>query len=373
MDHDFIAEDYKKLSKHPNQPDADDAQLEKIDPVSGKVITNLTAQSSAAEITYFLRGSNLYRRELLIREPLTITGVTNSQPEAADGITYFLRPSGTSPDPHYSDDEHPDCNFWRDFDFSAFRYESTFTSGLFSARFHDLTDLDNSSPSTDYFPLGKPHYRFGFNHATGLSREYMTSSSASNPQLFIGRFTHEETSHVNFNYPQDLMPASLGGGGNPMDPSGPNLVVNSETRVVDMLKNGPRRSEDLVLANVRSFDIKVFDDRYQDFVDIGDPALPATARFAAGAKQNAEAGNTEWKNVFDTWHPATSVGSEPNPPYPMLSDSAGLPLYDLANQSTQHYPSPLTAIRILVRYEDPTSGQVRQMTLIHPLRSRSEE
>ncbi|HBL43005.1 MAG TPA: hypothetical protein DDZ90_06375, partial [Planctomycetaceae bacterium] len=364
MNHSFIPTAYKNLTNHPNQPDADD----------GRIVADGTSQSSAVEVSYFLRGSNLYRRELLIREPLTVTGVTDSQPQTSNGIPYFLRPGGSIPDPLYSDDEHADCNFWRDFDFSAFRYETPPSgSGIFSARLHDLTDLDNSSPSTDYFPLGRPHYRFGFNHATGLSREYMTSSSASNPQLFIGRFTHEETSHVNFNYPQDLMPVSLGGGGNPMDPTGPNLVVNSETRVVEMLKNGPRRSEDLVLANVRSFDIKVFDDRYQDFVDIGDPALPVTARFAAGAKQNAEAGNTEWKNVFDTWHPATSVASDFDPPYPMLSDSAGLPVYDLTDQGTEHYPSPLTAIRILVRYEDPTSGQVRQMTLIHPLRSRSEE
>ncbi len=376
MDHSFISEDNKKLSKHPNQPDADDAQLERIDPVSGKVITNLTALSSAAEISYFLRGSNLYRRELLIREPLTITGVTSSQPENKDGDYFFLRPSSSAPNPLYSDNVDPSCNFWRDFDFSAFRFESIETPGLFSARFHDLTDLDNSSPSSDYFSLGNPRHRFGFNHITGLSREYMTSSSLNNPQLFIGRFTHEETSHPSFNYPQDPMPSSMGGGGNPMDPAGPNLVVNSETRVVELLKNGVRRSEDLVLSNVRSFDIEVFDDQVGGFVDIGDTALDSTTpigRFAPSVKQNSAAGNSEWHNVFDTWHPTTAVGSDFDPPYPMLSNASGAPVYDLANQSTQHNPSPLSAIRILIRYEDPSSGQVRQMTLIHPLRSRREE
>lgn len=360
----IIATAYKKLSDHPNQPDADD----------GRITADGTSQSSAVEVSYFLRGSNLYRRELLIREPLTITGVTNSQPEAANGVPYFLRPGGSVPDPLYSDDVHSSLNFWRDFDFSAFRYETPPSgSGIYSARFHDLTDLDNSSPSTDYFSLGNPRYRFGFNHETGLSREYMTSSSTSNPQLFIGRFTHEETSHPDFNYPQDPMPVSQGGGGNPMDPSGPDLIVNHITRVVDSLENGVRRSEDLVLSNVRSFDIEVFDDQVGGFVDIGSSALPVTARFAAGAKQNGEAGNSEKKNVFDTWHPNTSVGSDFDPPYPMLSNASGAPVYDLANQSTEHIPSPLTAIRILIRYEDPTSGQVRQMTLIHPLRSRSEE
>ncbi|MCA9020908.1 MAG: hypothetical protein KDA74_12240, partial [Planctomycetaceae bacterium] len=122
-----------------------------------------------------------------------------------------------------------------------------------------------------------------------------------------------------------------------------------------------------------------FDDGIQDFVDIGDTSLPATARFAVGAKQNTVHGNNVWKNVFDTWHPGMDTGTDDDPVYPMLSDPTVLeylpqtPVYDIANQSLVPRASPLSAIRILIRYEDPTSGQVRQMTLIHPLRNKSDE
>ncbi|QDT23835.1 type II secretion system protein [Gimesia chilikensis] len=360
-----------QLSAHPNQPDADD----------GRILADGTSQSSAAEVSYFLRGSNLYRRVLLIREPLTISGVNTSQPVTATGVPYFLRSSTGSPAPLYGETVDSRHNFWRDFDFSAFRAEATPPgSGVYYARFHDLSELDNSDASrnTVLYPLGIPHFRYGFNHLTGLSREFMTSTAPSSPTLptFIGRFTHEETSHEDFNYPHDLMPASIGGGGNPMDASGPSLLVDYETRVVQGLEEGDRRSEDLVLSNVRSFDIKVFDDLKGDFVDIG---RFADGRFGTNSgsnidpKQNTVHGNATYKNVFDTWHPNISVGSDVDPPYPLLADNtpAADPLYDLDNQTTEHIPKPLSAIRIVVRYEDPSSGQLRQMTLIHSLRNKS--
>jgi len=357
------------LVNHPNQPEADDA----------RIIADGTSQSSAAEVCYFLRGSNLYRRVMLIREPLSLSSTQNSQPIASDSSnTPFFQRDGVT-DPLYG--EHtpspygPNDNFWRDFDYSA--YIDTTPNRY--ARFHDVDDLDNSDTTgaNILFPLGLPRYRFGFNHVDGLSREFVRSSAGSNPQLFTGRFTHEETSHRHFNYPHDLMDNSIGGGGNPMDPSGPNLLVNPNDRVIDLLRNGTRRSEDLVLTNVRSFDIKLFDDGAQDFVDIGGSTA---VRFAAGAKQNTVHGNSFYQNVFDTWHArAISVGGDEDPPYPMLSDptvaefDAQTPVYDIANQTPVPRASPLTAIRILIRYEDPSSGQVRQMTLIHPLRNGVEE
>ncbi|QDU07287.1 type II secretion system protein J [Gimesia aquarii] len=355
-----------RLANHPNQPEADD----------GRIVPDGASQSSAAEVCYFLRGSNLYRRVMLIREPLSLSSTQNSQPVASDSADtpFFLR-SGTTPAPLYGEGRFRSDNFWGDFDYSAFILDPTNTTVY--ARFHDLSDLDNSS--TGNFPLGNPRLRFGFNHETGLSREFAPSTTGTNPpQLFIGRFTHEETSHPDFNYPQDLMDTSIGGGGNPMSPSAPSLIVNPNDRVIDLLRNGSRRSEDLVLSNVRSFDIKVFDDIRQDFVDIGGARA---LRFAASARQNTDHGNSQWKNVFDTWHPtgiAGVTGADGDPPFPMLSDptvsetAPQVPDYDLANQDPVPRASPLTAIRILIRYEDPSSGQVRQMTLIHPLRNRGE-
>lgn len=361
-----------KLVNHPNQPEADD----------GRITADGTSQSSAAEVCYFLRGSNLYRRVMLIREPLALSSTQNAQPYASDSSTsptpFFLR-SATTPAPLYGENRFASDDFWRDFDFSAFRDNVDPMNPY--AHFHELGELKNNDPtgSEIRYPLGMPQYRFGFNHATGLSREFAPNSDDTSLNLFIGRFTHEETSHRHFNYPQDPMDSSIGGGGNgnPMDPSsGPALLVNPNDRIIDLLRNGPRRSEDLVLSNVRSFDIKVFDDVTQDYVDIGGAAA---GRFATGAKQNTAHGNNVYKNVFDTWHVrAASSGGDQDPPYPMLSDSSvsefapQTPVYDLANQSPIPRAAPLTSIRIEIRYEDPSTGQLRQMTLIQPLRNKGE-
>ncbi|QDT29952.1 PulJ/GspJ family protein [Gimesia panareensis] len=357
-----------KLVNHPNQPEADD----------GRITPDGTSQSSAAEISYFLRGSNLYRRVMLIREPLALSSTQNAQPISADNTStpFFLRSTST-PAPLYGEAYNTtgSDNFWRDFDFSAFRDIVTDPTTPY-ARFHDLDALKNndSTGSEVLFPLGMPQYRFGFNHASGLSREFVPSSVSPNPNLFIGRFTHEETSHQHFNYPQDA--TAVGGGGNPMDPAGPSLRVNPNDRVIDLLRNGTRRSEDLVLSNVRSFDIKVFDDGIHDYVDIGSSSA---VRFAPGARQNSDHGNNVFKNVFDTWHVrAASSGGDQDPPYPMLSDPTvpefnnQTPVYDLANQSPIPRASPLTSIRIVIRYEDISTGQLRQMTLIQPLRNKGE-
>ncbi|MFK7777973.1 MAG: type II secretion system protein [Gimesia sp.] len=357
------------LVNHPNQPEADDA----------RIIADGTSQSSAAEVCYFLRGSNLYRRIMLIREPLSLSTTQNSQPIASDSSnTPFFQRTGSPPTPLYG--EHTaspygvNDNFWRDFDYSAY----IDNSGNVYARFHDLDDLDNSDTTgaSVLFPLGVPRYRFGFNHVDGVSREFVPSSAGSNPQLFTGRFTHEETSHLHFNYPHDAMDSSIGGGGNPMDPLGPNLLVNPEDRVIDLLRNGTRRSEDLVLSNVRSFDIKLFDDGVQDFVDIGGSTA---VRFANGVKENTVHGNSVYQNVFDTWHVrAASSGGDGDPPFPMLSDSSvsetapQVPVYDITTQLPVPRASPLTAIRILIRYEDVSTGQVKQMTLIHSLKNGGE-
>lgn len=361
----YIPNQYRILSKNPNQPDADDGRIEDYDR-SGNLKLDFTSQSSAAEVSYFLRGGNLYRRVLLIREPLNLSDINTTQPTASDGTPFFVR--GGTP-PLYGESIDTLCNFWRDLDFSAYYLDPNNPSDLGYAHFHDLGNLENyDGPFT---ALGKPQFRFGFDHATGLSREFIPSSVTPNPMLFMGRFTHEETSHVHFNYPHDAMDSSIGGGGNPMDPAGPSLELNPETRVIDELSRGVRRSEDLVLSNVRSFDIKVFDDLAGTFVDLGSSSA---VRFAESEKQNTVHGNSEFKNVFDTWHPAaSSVGGDLDPPFPMLTDPAtGNPVYDVSTELPRPVSSPLSAIRILIRYEDPTSGQLRQMTLIHPLRNKGE-
>ncbi len=318
--------DNSKLSKNPNQPDADDARL----------VSDETSQSSAAEVCYFLRGSNLYRRQMLIREPLGLSGIGGSQPKTsatAGNEEFFVRPGDSTP--LYGDRPSPprDDNFWGDFDSSAFMFVDG--SDRY-ARFHDSASLNNETTVTaPNLPLAYPRTRFGFNHVTGRSREFATYLPDTGPipptspiPVFMGRFTQGETSKSTFNYPHELTENTVGGGGNPMNAaSGPEFYIvpddrslvafndpNDRSSGVSFNSNGDRRSEDLVLANVISFDVKVFDDAATKFVDIGGPAANT---FAAAKNQNTDTGNLQYQNVFDTWHWHSLVndGGNSDPPY----------------------------------------------------------
>ncbi|MDP1798833.1 MAG: type II secretion system protein, partial [Planctomycetaceae bacterium] len=169
-----------------NQPEADD----------GWTTPNGTAEAPAAEVAYFVRGGKLYRRILLIRKPLPLSGA-NSQPTFNDGrdafdYTVTVPPGGQSP--------YPDptlvsgVSFWNDFDHSAFRQPGFSAVGPV-ARFHSVDDLSNASTLTQ-FPLGNPKWRFGHRIDNGRSREFDSSGN------YFGRFMHEETSNFNFRYPQ---------------------------------------------------------------------------------------------------------------------------------------------------------------------------
>lgn len=364
------------LSKNPNQPDADDARL----------IPDETSQSSAAEVCYFLRGSNLYRRQMLLREPLGLSGIGGSQPEASGGEKFFERPDDGTP--LYGVDYSLDDNFWGDFDSSAYRFNGY-------AWFHDSTSLNNETapPGTGLpgNPLAFPRTRFGFNHdVTGRSREFATYLPDTGPipptspiPVFMGRFTQGETSKYGFRYPHDLTPSSIGGDRNPMNAaSGPKFYVvpddrslvafndpNDRSSGVFFDSNGPRRSEDLVLSNVISFDVKVFDEAATKFVDIGGPAANT---FAAAKNRNTDTGNLQYQNVFDTWHWHSNVngGGNSDPPYPMQSK------FDLSTEDVEAAPGiqlptaqPLRAIQIVIQYIDISSGQLRQISLVHPLRN----
>ncbi|WLD10539.1 type II secretion system protein [Planctellipticum variicoloris] len=291
------------LYNYPNQPEADDARPD----------ANGAGQSSAAEISYFLRGGNLYRRVLLIREPLKLANSTD-QPTYGTRDAFDWNDTSGPPNtyPRTGGATGSGSTFWNDFDYSAY-----FTNGY--AHFHGLSDLTNSSSQA--FSLGKPQFRFGHHPLTAHSREWSSNN------YFLGRYTHEETSVSTFNYPQALV-------GLATDPMSPAAVVNiDETpdvlpyRVVSGFANGPRRGEDLILANVHMFDVKVWDGSANfgvgRFVDIGyhrGPNLPTNpdyngdytfqknvnSDYGSDLNTGADAdhdGNNFENRVFDTWHP----------------------------------------------------------------------
>ncbi|MCP4172067.1 MAG: prepilin-type N-terminal cleavage/methylation domain-containing protein [Fuerstiella sp.] len=301
------------LRFNPNQPDADDSNLS----------ANNVGGSSAAEISYFVRGGALYRRVMLLREPLAVAGEDLSvQPVSNVGDNQYTNSIGTGVNiggvlayvqaplninqtnsgnaDHFALSTGQTAplawnvratnDFWRHFDYAA-------TPVLTGAppfiptdvQFVGIDSLSNDDPSPTARSLGIPWVRFGFNAVTGLSREHNDPVE----RLFLGRFTHAETSDPDFNWPMaacrtantDEVSVPLGSGqsyaglntgaaignGNPMDLVGTRLNLRQSTGVIAEFdgtsgRGGSRKVEDLLLNNVHEFKVEIWDDRLQRFV-----------------------------------------------------------------------------------------------------------
>ncbi|MDA1252789.1 MAG: type II secretion system protein [Planctomycetota bacterium] len=334
-----------------NQPEHDD----------GEINPNGAGASTAAEVCYFVRSGNLYRRQLLIREPLAATGADTEQPTRSDGADFFVWNLSASPPAPvlYTGD------FWDDFDYAAFsRYAGDQQTG---AGFVGTSALSNEytagSGGANAVPngsvpvsLGQSRFRFGFNSRTGISREFGDSTGT----FFIGRFTQEETSASNFNYPHMASEVSGGGSvlgdGNPMDAVGTELndLVDEtggglpDGRVDEFQRNastgvsaGARVGEDLLLTNVHEFRIDVWDQRISQYVPIGHSDTTVDGSGAVGDFHTSRQLNSSFapvggsSNAFDTWHPAydrdnadgdwDDTTQPDNPPFrPMTWDPMGI-------------------------------------------------
>lgn len=322
----------RSLVDNPNQPEADD----------GEVFSNGTATSPVAEISYFLRGGNLYRRVMLVRSPLSLAGQElESQPSrASDGVNLMDRDGDPLTDDAIIVDlrnETPDRSFWGHFDYSAIRqFDPATGDPTTAAQFIGVDALNNEPAGATFFSLGKPLYRFGFDPASGNSREF---TSFDLPE-FMGRFLLGETASPAFGYPQReanfdttgdgmidvtlnnpmALPHTVGGGGW----MGPVLDISltDDLKAVQVgnqelsTATNDRRSEDLLLANVQEFKVEVWDERIGAFVApgyatglVGDfhnsrRRNAGVGPFALGQEQTDQtAGPLRLNNIFDTWHP----------------------------------------------------------------------
>jgi prepilin-type N-terminal cleavage/methylation domain-containing protein len=201
------------LSINTNQPEADD----------GSLLVNSTGSSTAAEVCYFVRNGNLYRRISLLRDPLPVAGrQLNEQPTTIGGVQYFASADGLFQlaNGGLSND------FWRHFDYSAYPARALTSSGN-GVTFTGVSALNNEfgTAGATLEALGNPRFRFGFNAMgtgvqSGLSREHTAPGG-----YFLGRFLHAETSASNFNWPQakahidgdPSTPLGTSGSGNPMN------------------------------------------------------------------------------------------------------------------------------------------------------------
>jgi hypothetical protein len=310
------------LQFNPNQPEADE----------GDMFPNGASGSNGAEISIFLRGGNLIRRVMLLREPLPVSGgdlevqptsgfenpfiLGTSNSQSGSGLPEFYLAGATTV---------PQSDFWRFFDFSAVpEFTGAVHSGMSLIGLNELGNDGGAIPSA----LGRPHFRFGFNRVTGISREH---ESATATAQFMGRYLQSETSAdfpgEDFNWP--LQASSIG---NPMDVT--NVVtLNPTTGLVNEFdgpfgRGGMRRVEDVLLANVREFRVELWDSRLERWVvpghqivkNAGTPqAIAGDYHISRNSQRVANTPNIAYgplqvpgvyngtPHVFDTWHPNTSI------------------------------------------------------------------
>jgi prepilin-type N-terminal cleavage/methylation domain-containing protein len=320
------------LAANPNQPEGDDGPF--ITALSNGV--DSTGQSTAAEVVWFLRNGNLYRRMVLIRQPYrSDVPVDLGDPTTGNPPTSTPLISGPYPG-----------NFYSDFDYSAF-----FNTASNRPQFHSYASLRPAVGAGSYnlglavnidASLTIPHLRFGHSLtvSAGFPREF------TNTGEFIGSFTHQETSDPAFQYP-GKQPSGMS------DPFTRTLTLDPTTKAVAEYQNGSRIGQDLLLSNVLSFDVKIWDegagngpDGQPGFAGIDDdrngtidnleergapvlPDLSAPLRKDIGSLSDdgdwvdlghnittgyycaANNSNPAYGNRFDTWSAASALASPP--------------------------------------------------------------
>jgi hypothetical protein len=260
----------------PNHPDADDGDN-----------TNQVGASGAAEVSYFVRNGNLYRRVLLLRDvDLQAGGIsTKAQPSNPSTNTEFKYDSVT-PTPNSgliipnSGTGAP--SFYKAFDYAAYcRVTVAGDSTTDEVRFIGTDSLANRSGDTESIGLSKNRFGFAISAASqtvtnsdpvlqaiarsrGMPVEY---DSLGN---FFGRPVHAETGSYFWGWPgtryNPLLDTNLKYGFTKTDQLS---FTGANTPIVDSVTdpsqaNYTRATEDLLLANVEAFDVEVWDQGLQE-------------------------------------------------------------------------------------------------------------
>lgn len=241
------------------------------------VLDNFAGAAGEAEVSYFLRNGNLYRSQLLIRHPYL--------PPDADGNGSITPRDFPTSYPQFANDF--DYSAYRDLDAAGTAYEPRFHGH--NATFDSLSNNTDALIAAPYLPpaaenlwfpriLSVPHLRFGhianntsspayappFEHAGG--GENFDSVVTATPRTdYFGRFNTFERADADFEYP--------GTGFKPYDNATPLTDADSDG-VIDLYDMGARRGVELMLSNVHSFDIEVWDDIVRDFVNLGHEEPP---------------------------------------------------------------------------------------------------
>lgn len=360
---------------------------------------NSAGMSTTAEVSYFMRNGALHRRVLLVRDDIA---ETEGQPTIGRGLNAFwyynnLNSSGTSL--NTNSNIYPwtfptaPTTFWRDYDYSAFYYPGKLelsgggttaygTGPIFHSRSDSMSN-NNSGPQLIYdnttnpaisyaFSLGNPAFRFG--HNSTYQNAYFGYPQQASCSAGVTRFTQQECANSAFGYPGNIVngdPASVAG------------LTYSGGVVTQYSGQTFRRGEDIIMHNVLSFDIKVWDPMNLSFVDIGDATIQgpfnpsktfydAAGNMIGGFFSNGYGGYpTSGTFTFDTWHPSVKLGTNTTvnqePPFVPAIPTGALVQAGPNAGGAIGTRFPIQAVQISINYRDTPSNQLRQVTVVQSL------
>ena len=210
---------------------------------------NQAGSSTAAEVAYFLRNGTLYRRQMLIRSPNVTPQQFTGTPEDDNAVALSFAAYGNG----------QPRNFWTDFDYSAY-----YTIGT-GVQFYGIGDLTATNGVATAFH--NPANRWGFDYTSNPGAGYGLPRERDSGGLWLGRFTHAETSDPTFGYPGKFL------AGTTNNPMAATTAVNLANGTASPYLNGTRVGEDVLMTNVIAFDIKVWDPA----ASMGPDGLPGIA------------------------------------------------------------------------------------------------
>jgi|GEM_PF-1719673 len=263
-----------------NHPDADDGDT-----------SNGVGASRAAEVSYFVRNGNLYRRVLLLRDVDLQAGGLSSPAQPSDPSTSTEFAARIIP--NSAGVGNP--SFYKAFDYAAY-CRVTGAPATDVTRFIGTDSLENQAGVDEC--IGRSMNRFGFaitaanqldasgdpvlraiNRSRGQPVEY---DSLGN---FFGRPVHAETGSYEWGWPgtrnNPLLDSNLKYGFTKTDQlsylAGNTSLVDAA--VIPSSPNYTRATEDLLIANVEAFDVEVWDSGLEEIDPNGNGIvdLPAEA------------------------------------------------------------------------------------------------
>ena len=317
------------------------------------LINGQVRESSMAEIIWFCRGNTLYRRTLLIVPQDTVI-----DPNQQNDVS--VRAEGTSIVPNSLEDlalrQNRFGHFGRpnDYPFNIHR-----NSAVYYMRMPTIQEM--SLPDWNFFES------FTWNIA-----QY-TNNNPVNPLLIhTGKNVFSDNlpdgNEPFIDFWEEPFPWKTDNSDYEIDQFTGNLVVRDQANW-----QGKRYAEDVILTNVISFNIQVWDDVARRYVSLGDARWDSSNNRYAYPGDGTPAGPLGQQGnyrllgvgrpdnnrfalpcVYDTWSTEYARDGYPLPsgmPYP----EPHLPPYDV----------PLRGVKITIRAFDPLSKHIREMTVVH--------